>query len=233
MIVNLDRPENSEIELRSSQNLFSHQKTQNQFITISYLLYTITFLPSLTATILTKYNPDFKSYIKSQNYLIIISFVIVLLIGYGQSFSKILARKYPVNFLLYFFYIICLSFLFAKISEEFCYEKIFVFLLFLISNGISCFLFCFFNQGFFFVKYCVGFVFGVLLVLQIVLGLVFNEIVIFVFSCGFFVFGISVFVMVAMECLSKNKNFLLLPDDYIMGCMKMAMLVPLLGDIYF
>ena len=231
MKVNLDRPDKSEMELNESQNFLNSSKSQKNLITYSYLLYTITFIPSLFSILLVKYNKDFKKFIKDEDYLLIACFAIILVIGLSLAFSKILSRKYPFNYLIYFFYCFCLSFLFAGIAEEFSKKKSLFFIIFMIAQGFTCFLYSLISKNFLF-KHCIIFVFSILLFVDLFLCVIYDDYVVFIVSMSFMVFFISSFIIFAMECLAQNKNFLLLPDDYIMACMKMSMVLPMLAEIF-
>lgn len=231
MKIKLDRPNMQEMELNASQNFFYSKKTRKKFINGSLTLYLISYIPALTLTFLVYKNTSFKKYIKEQNTFIIICSILTISLSFGLSYSKILARKFPLNYFLYFLYIFCFAFVIAGIAEEYSKIKMLAFICIFFSQAFGMFIYGRVGSERFLMKF--GLFYSTAFVLISFLGLVFAFGASFREIGAFSVLGILVsgFILYAMESVVKNKGFLMLPDDYIMGCMKMCALLPLLENI--
>ena len=231
MKVKIDRPDMAEMELNESENFFYSKKTRKEFIDGCLTLYLISFIPALILTLLVYTNTSFKKYIKEQNTFIILCSVLTIALGFGLSYSKILARKFPFNYLLYFIYTLSYAFVIAAIAEEYSKKKGLCFISLFFGQALGMFIYSKRGAKEFLFKFAIFYSGAFLLILCIALGFAFQkiwtDIVIFTILALF----VTGFILYAMESVVKNKSFLMLPDDYIMGCMKMCVLLPLLQEI--
>lgn len=72
-----------------------------------------------------------QKFIKKKEECIIISALIALGIGFGLAFSKIFARKNPINFLGYLLYLATYAFTLSGIAVEFDEDLTLVYLIFM------------------------------------------------------------------------------------------------------
>ena len=88
------------IELRVSQNPLIDSEERMSFLKGVFFFYTITFIPSILLILFWKEDPK-NSFTVKYLIAVIICSITFLALSFTLSFSKIIARKKPINYILY------------------------------------------------------------------------------------------------------------------------------------
>jgi hypothetical protein len=218
-------------ELRESQNFFREKKVQLSFLRGTFLLYTLTLLPSVILILILYEFKLFKERVSNGLAEIFIAVMVGAICSYALGFSKIIARKFPVNYILYAVFV--LSLMYTSVATGLNFEKFHPEVLFVMefANGFGLLVYVLIAQKefdpktAFMVASCFQFV------CLINFGFVFSTIIptIMIYSLMSFVYlAIATF---GAFSIVKNRNFDMLPSDYILGCLKIITVFPLVAHI--
>lgn len=217
--------------LNHSQNTFNNAQTRNTFLRGVLLLYTFTHLPALICLIIIRTHSDFKKIVRKHLEFTFIAAFVVVIIGYLLGFSRIIARKFPLNYILYTVFMASLTILVVGLAGKFAPMSIYILFVMLMSSGVAQFLYVLIVRSSY--KGYLAFIAsaGALLINLLVFGLVYKPEIYYVLVY----FG-SAFIVAALTCFGsqkivENKNYDLLKDDYILVALKLITIFPLLPHI--
>jgi len=218
-------------ELRESQNFFREKKVQLSFLRGTFLLYTLTLLPSsLLILILYEYKTT-KDRVSKGLAEIFIAIMVGAICSYALGFSKIVSRKFPINYILYAIFII--SLMYTSVATALNFEKYHPEVLFIMAfaNGLGLLVYVWIAQK----EYDPKIAFMVASCFQFVclinFGYVFSKTIFAILLYSLIAFIFLAMVTFGAFSLIKNKNFDMLPSDYILGCLKLITVFPLISDI--
>ena len=221
------------LKLTDSQNLLHAPRRRLRFLKGVYAMYTLALMPAILSLLLTEYWDDYGKFMYEYPVFFWIGTLGALATSFSLALSKILARKKPLNYILYAVFAICLMLMFSGFADRpFKYEFRMILLTQAAFNGLALFLYSLIaNKGFVTIE-AIFFVLGFLLLPSVCLKFAFGDedcdIPIILF--GLIVLFFSSIIMFASEFMCENKNFTMLPDDYIMGAMRLMLIVPLFED---
>ena len=124
-----------------------------------------------------------------------------------------------------------LGWTFAGMAELGNKANMLIILTFLIVNAFSLFLYTIFAQKKFLVKEAVFFVVGFLLIPILFFSFIFSNKYKEIAVISTVVLLISLFIVFASQLMVRNKDFVLLTDDYIMGAMWLITIFPLISQL--
>ena len=226
-----DYSENIPNELRVSQNPLIDANERINFMQGVFFLYTITFLPSIGLLKIWKVDPENNYFTNNYFIAIIISIITFLVLSFTLSYSKIAARKKPVNYILF---AACVIFLAITNRALFDYFGKFVVisLLYLLFNAIGLLIYSYITNNEFKMQYALGCGMGLVLMpftyylywyRQEIVGIMIGLVAILL---------ISLLIVYTTQMMIYNKSFMMLPDDFIMGAMRLITIIPLIPDMF-
>lgn len=215
-----------------SQNIFAREKVARTFLGRTFLLYSFAFLPAF-ALVVAKKKSDFDLPYNLSIFVWIFLFL-SLAFSLPLAFSRRVARVFPLNYLLYSFFVLCFSGLAASIQTLYKTNDIL-----LVSAGSLL-------------------TFGVSqLICVLSLQSPYSKLKGLVFSLSFsalpllafiFLFGVSAIIVVLVVVVAQivgllviycakemvmNRSFSMIPQDIIMAAMKLVLVVPAIPELDF
>jgi hypothetical protein len=219
-----------DLELRESQNFFRSKEVQLSFLRKTFLLYTLTFFPAVFIAVIIDVEVKDGIYAKAKTVYLIIAGAVALGTGCALGFSKILSRMKPLSFLIYGLFIASLTSIGAAASVKYKehHPELQFFMLF--ANGLGLTAYSIFANNNFSPKN--GFYTGLFLQFICLVSFSFYFFKIILSVMAYSLVSLIVLVTVAFGSfgLVQNRNFDLLPSDYIFGCMKMITILPLIKE---
>lgn len=223
-------PSSVNIELTDSQNFFNSMRTRLKFLRGVYLLYTIAFIPAILNLILLKNLDDYKEFVDNYPGVLCISAFISIVLSLMLALSKIVARKQPVNVIAYIIFVIVFAYTMGGLGVFYGKSGMLIFTIMLGVNALALLTYSYIVQTRFVLKEAIFFVVGFLIITVIAFRFRYNEKVIANIVSFIFALFISTIIMCASEFMTENKNFTMLPNDYIMGSMKLMTVMPLIEE---
>jgi len=218
-------------ELRESQNFFREKKVQLSFLRGTFLLYSLTMLPSSILILILYEFKSTKEQVSKGLAEIFIAIMLGAICSYALGFSKIVSRKFPLNYILYAMFVITL--MYTSVAAALNFEKYHPEVIFIMSfaNGIGLLAYVWIAKKEYepksalMVSSCFQFV------CLINFGYVFSHIIVAILVYSLVSYLLLVIVIFGAFSIIKNRNFDMLPSDYILGCLKLITIFPLISDL--
>ena len=218
-------------ELNHSQNPFNNADTRNTFLRGVFLLYTFTHLPALICLIVIQTDGDFKYIVKKHIEFAFVGAFIVVITGYVLGFSRFVARKFPLNYILYTVFIASFTTMAIGIAGRYAPANIYIICVMLMSAGIAQFFYVLVVKSSY--KGYIAFLAsaGVLLINLLVFGLVYKSKIYYILIYFAAAFVLAALISFGAQAIVENRGYDLLKDDYILVALKLVTIFPLLPHI--
>ena len=230
MQIEYDKPSTSQVNLSYSQNPLYSKTDRISLLKGSFGLYMMSFFPALISSIITLNSRELRRTIPKYPKLVIFFSVCAGFLAVGLSFSKRMSRKRPFNVLLFIMYMFSVAVLAAGVEVSFGKISI-IALIYLVTNSLAMLVYILTVEDTFLIKHSVFYVLGFLLIPLITLSIVYRKLIVYVISFYITTFFISLIILYASQAMVRNSSFEMLPDDYIMGAMRLVVILPLIPDL--
>ena len=220
-----------EIAPTASQNFFVERKTRIIFLRGVFALYTFTFLPCLLGLLALTLQSGFSDLFVTFPFITWVSGGVSMLIGFSLSYSKILSRKIPINVLLFIIFSISFALFTSGLTFVIKESTVLIALIYLITNGLAIFVYSLTVKEYFKFRDAAFVVLMFLLLPLFVFGFYLRTELVSVTTLFIAAITISILILYFSQIMCKNRNFTMLPTDYIMGCMKLICVIPLLSEM--
>lgn len=220
----------ADLQLTDSQNFFTPRDVRMQFLRGTFNVYLLIFVPTLIALLVLWNSESYKDFTEENVWLFVACAVISLLSSLLLALSKIAARKKGLAYILYVVFILTFAHVVAYLITTQFYQTWVILILMLISNAIALRVYLFIVTKRFRLKEAIFIVVGFLLVPLIAFRFIYKAHLVTDVLSFFITLLISLIIMCASEFMCENKNFDMLPDDYVMGAMKIMTIAPLIAE---
>lgn len=218
-------------ELTESQNFLRYSKAQNRLLSVAFAFQLVAFAFSLLLVGAAQAVPEVGQAIVAFPYLFLASGTLLFSVGYTLGYSKIAARKSPLNYALLLAFQLCLAH-FLLGGDWFLFERTLPALLamFVLSAAVNL-LYLAFLRDYYSGTAAFLAVLGPLIAAFALSGFLYQRD--FLLLASYFVFAslAALLTCLGAEGLMKNKDYNLLKDDYVLVALKLITVFPLLPHL--
>lgn len=201
---------------------FSDPKVASTFRAIASIFYLLPILAAIGGLTLCNMYEEMEEMFEDYFFLVVIPIIIYAIILYLQSSSIIMARRIPINYLLYLIGMLCYASIFMFTGSRFSIKKNYMFLWLQFSAAVAIFFYSLIRRSVFSLVQVTLAIFLNLILTSIILFLIYRK-KLFVISFLFLLNLVSNFLAAFnLYSMIENYDFELLPDDFIMGSSRMS-----------
>jgi hypothetical protein len=218
-------------DLTESQNFLRYSKTQNRLLSIAFLFHTFTVGLCLGILGLGHLVPDVSEFIGDCPMVALLVATVMLIVGYTLGYSKICARKVPVNYICLLIFIFTLVYSVAAADATFVKGTLHIFVSMILGTAIANFLYVTSIRDYY--SGITGFLISFGIILLVFIGYGFSLQRDFLLLVTYLVFAVllSFLVCTGVERLMKNRDYYLLKDDYVLVALKVITVFPLVPHL--
>ena len=220
------------MEPRDSQNFFKTSEVKSNFLQRSLFLYLLIVSPAAVGTFSIFMHKESKNFVKQNALISLICGVVSLIVGLILGMSKIVARKRPINYIFFAIFVATQNYAWVGLATRYEFLELEVLFAFFFINAFTLYFYvCIVKESFDW-RHSFWFCFIALVATAAVVKIVFERSIIHI--AGYFLLATVVSFIIAMGSgrMILNPDFNLLPNDYIMGSMKILSVVPLIFYIF-
>ncbi len=217
--------------LSKSNNIFNDTKTKNKLLAGAFGLYVFTFLPLMGGLIAERHTNLISEFFLKYPATMFASFGITLFTGFILGFSRIATRKFPLNYLLYFVFLVRLTFFGMSASQDDSSPNLYVLFVMIVSVGICFMVYSITATGDFKGYFAIMISTGVLLINMISFGLLHSYKRPYIIAYFAISMVISLMIAFGSQEIVANKSYELLRHDYVYVALKLVTLFPLIPHL--
>ena len=232
MKVTINNPSQSNVALNASQNFFNNKKDRLVFTKGSFIFYTISFFPMVISSLWVYIDRSMGDIMLRNPKLPLLGGIFGIAFCFILAYSKIASRKFPYSYILLALYVICFSVMFAGIEATFPIFAVSLTTL-LIANGLGITFYAIITKTDFRFHQAFICAFGALLMPLLFLLYYFDTDRTMIIGEFIAILLLSCLLIHTSKVMVLNKNFEMLPNDYIMGSMRLVAIIPLIPDMMF
>lgn len=220
-----------ELQLRVSQNPLVSPVERISLLKGVFLLYFMTFIPSLLLVALWRDADCNNNFTAKFLIIVLISGAGFLALSFALSYSKIAARKWPYNYIMFVSAVLFLAVANRALLDLFG-NFVLIALLYLLFNAAGLLIYVLFSSTEFKMFHGMAFGLGAVLVPFMFSMILFRSHLVQIFAGLAAVVLILMLIVYTTQLMVHNRSFMMLPDDYIMGAMRIITIIPLIPDIF-
>lgn len=218
-------------DLTESQNFLRYSKTQNRLLSVAFLFHVLTAGLCLAALGAGHLFPAVSRYVGDAPLVGLLVATLMLIVGYTLGYSKICARKVPVNYICLLIFILGLVYTVAAADAAFLNQTLHIFLSMLLATAVVNLVYVNAIRDYY--SGITGFLisFGVILMVFLGYGFYIGRDYLLLVTYLVFAALLSFLVCTGVERLMKNRDYYLLKDDYVLVALKIITVFPLVPHL--